>query len=88
MYIAFAAFLPGENVPAPPVQLPPIAAVAAKLTGELPQPLLSGPALAGTGLFTMIVTASEVPVHGPLPSGSGIFQTSVIVFPISETAAV
>ena len=88
MYVAFAAFLVGEKAPAPPVQLPPAAAVAAKVTGVLPQVLLSGPALAVTGLFIVIVTASDAILHGPLPSGSGIFHVKVIVFPISENAGV
>jgi hypothetical protein len=48
----------------------------------------SGPDSATVKALDLIVIASEDAVHGPLPSGSGIFQVKVIVVPISDIAGI
>src|SRR6188474_1867137 len=88
VYIAFAAFLSGINIPKPPVQKPPLTAFAPKVTAVCPQTIKSGPAFAMLGVLDVIVIASDKAVHGPLPSGSGIFHVRVIVVPISVMAGV
>jgi hypothetical protein len=35
-----------------------------------------------------MIIASEIEVHGPVPSGSGTFQVRVIVVPVSDDAGV
>ena len=49
-----AEFLPGENVPVPPVQLPPETAFADNATAIAPQVTTSGPAFDTGGLFSVI----------------------------------
>jgi hypothetical protein len=88
VYIAFAAFLSGVNVPRPPVQLPPLTTFASNVTGVLPQTIKSGPAFAIVAALDLTIIASEDTVHGPLPSGSGIFQVKITVVPISDIAGI
>ena len=88
VYVALAEFLPGLNTPVPPVQLPPVAALATNVIGEVLHVNWSGPALAGVNDVTVIVIASEDNIQGPEPSGSGKFQFNVTVVPISEAEGV
>src|SRR5688572_14338166 len=69
VYVAFDVFLLGENVPEPPVQLPPGTVAAAKVTGLVAQIVTSAPAFATIELLTVIVIASIDDKQGPLPSG-------------------
>src|SRR6187402_3812335 len=88
VYVAVAVFLFGLNVPLPPVQLPPVAAVPESVTAVMPQTALSTPAFATTALFIVIVIPSEDAEQGPAPSGSGTFQVRVTIVPISRTEGV
>src|SRR6186713_3109885 len=85
VYVAAALFLFGLNVPLPPIQLPPVAAVPESVTAVTPQTALSIPAFATAALFIVIVIPSEDAEQGPVPSGSGISQVRVTIVPISET---
>jgi hypothetical protein len=62
--------------------------VADNVTGVIPQVILSAPALAVTGVFTVIVNPSCAEVQGPFPSGSGTFQVNVTVVPVSDADGV
>jgi hypothetical protein len=86
--VAFAVFLFGLKVPAPPVQPPPANAFAFSVTELVPQPIWSGPAFAVRAVLIVIVMASDADVQGPPLSGSGIFHVSVIAEPISEELGV
>jgi hypothetical protein len=72
--MALAANLFGLKVPTPPVQLPPVAAIAASVTALAPQLNLSAPAFAVTADFIVIVISSAVDGQAPLP---GVFHVSV-----------
>jgi hypothetical protein len=86
VYVALAVFLFGLNVPVPPVQIPPVAVFAAKVTALVAQVVISAPAFARIELFTVINISSDEATQGPLPSGSGIFQVRVTDDPFSDMA--
>ena len=83
VYVAFAKFRFGLNVPIPPVQVAPLLGVALSDAAVVPQTILSGPAFAVVGVDTVTVMLSVEEAHTP-----STLQVSVIVVPISDTAGV